>query len=901
MINHSNHRSIHRTDRSGFKVRPFIAGVLAACIAAAGSAVAAEPIIKHYERDDLDKWCVVEVPTYDGSGTQLARLSLGVAELGSEDPLHALYVKDVFWSDVFVERADNEDGFVPLWDHSTPYASMDYWNAVEAGLDFSDSYLYTSPYYYDEYYFVAHPLAIKDVIPENRFNMLRVGEDGILKIAGAEGIREDYRPIFVVNGELLFIDETESRRVKGYGPVTVGEARLADYEGAANEIDGLLYIDGYDIELAQVNLHYGRFEVASNAVVYIDGTKSSQLRIGEKKQDVHAAAKRPVEFVNDGRVYARYFHAYHNFENNGLIATTRFRMHDKNDWSHEGIGDIHVKPGTGFAIVADERFAGGEGLEDFDVEGLYLERSGLVTTGYNLLVGGDASEGSTLPVDSGTLRLADGSLLTLASGAFADGAALTHQEGVGHFLPMPGSTVVIEDLYLTEEDLLNRIQSKEVVLARNFTVLEHQLDKGDGVAAWAEGVTFVVDEDNFGHQYRAGPVADTDDGFRVRIERIPLSETFPDVLLPGLTNPDPDGGGDLTPAEWLAGRTPGEHPDVEYVRDVVADKTLGGVREKAAVLDNTALTAASGGIGRATHRAVESAGDALAGRLLRREGRSDALWVDVVASHARGDASAFDLVRGNAGFRDNRYGVVAGIDRAFDEAGDVVAGIAFLHVRDSIESRGFLDAENDAVNTGAFLYGDWRAAGGLRFSALAGVVKTKDEVENRLPVPARRATVDAKTTAWTASLGVERDFAVGAATVTPHAGVGVVHLRTKDFDTVVGKARFPTSLENRTVVDVPMGVRVSGGFERDGWFVEPSADVTCRVRSGGRGARYTLTASSGDVRRHEAAWLGGSSVKASLALRATHRSGFSTGLAFGAAKSANGFEGRVRAELRYAF
>lgn len=466
----------------------------------------------------------------------------------------------------------------------------------------------------------------------------------------------------------------------------------------------------------------------------------------------------------------------------------------------------------------------------------------------------------------------------------------------------PGAEVRIEGIDLKKDE-----DEKRIVLARGFEMIDPDKEKGFG---WADGVEFTI-PDEFGHAYEVGPVPEETNAlvdsensvvaseWAVVIKRLSMAESYPDVLLPGVFVKQPDGS--VKDAHQLIKElqdqgkpVPG---DLTYIQRLLKKQDLKPA-ERAVIMNKIAMAGVLGGVAQSTQGAAGMIVDGVYGHFDRIDVKSNNLWVDVLGSVNNGKSDAYSLPVGEMGLKSTKTGIVMGYDMPV--AGDLVAGVSLSYLHDKLEGKGYGSADNKADTFGASLYADWKAADNIDLGAQVVYLHTTNKV--KLDAGGKKVEAKPKTNAVVASLRASMDVPVDAFTITPHAGIDVVHARTGSYDTKLdGKALWSNKIESRTTVELPVGVSASTTFEKSGWTFSPKADLTVSTVLGSRDAKYTITGVSGYSNSFEARYTGRCSVKAGLGLRAENASGLSVAGFYDAVKSKNGLDNRVRFELRQSF
>lgn len=376
-----------------------------------------------------------------------------------------------------------------------------------------------------------------------------------------------------------------------------------------------------------------------------------------------------------------------------------------------------------------------------------------------------------------------------------------------------------------------------------------------------------------------------------------MAESYPEVLLPGLVVKTPEGEKDVHEIvkglEDVGDIVP---EDLEFIDNLL--KVDFRPAERAVIMNKIAMAGVLGGVAQSTQGAAGMIVDGVYGHFDRIDVKSNNLWVDVLGSVNNGKSDAYSLPVGEMGLKSTKTGIVMGYDMPV--AGDLVAGVSLSYLHDKLEGKGYGSADNKADTFGASLYADWKAADNINLGAQVVYLHTTNKV--KFDAAGKKVEAKPKTNAVVASLRASMDVPVDAFTITPHAGIDVVHARTGSYDTKLdGKALWNNKIESRTTVELPVGVSGSTTFEKSGWTFSPKADLTVSTVLGSRDAKYTITGVSGYSNSFEARYTGRCSVKAGLGLRAENASGLSVAGFYDAVKSKNGLDNRVRIELRQSF
>lgn len=217
------------------------------------------------------------------------------------------------------------------------------------------------------------------------------------------------------------------------------------------------------------------------------------------------------------------------------------------------------------------------------------------------------------------------------------------------------------------------------------------------------------------------------------------------------------------------------------------------------------------------------------------------LWVDLIGMHQRnhgmptcsgkecGDNTRF-------GHRIDIGGIIAGIDRSFDENRHV--GVAWMAGTGSASSKGSAShTKNDVDFWGLSVYGgydrdNWNVMGNVSYAHF------DSDIDQSLPSSLQmgnKLRADVSSHLWSA--GVRGEYRIrfdNGVSLLPHAGLRYDRIVTSGFQTKADEgAVFNTRRDTQNIYSLPLGMGIQGAFvNKDSWTFRPQADLTAIFATG---------------------------------------------------------------------
>ena len=215
-------------------------------------------------------------------------------------------------------------------------------------------------------------------------------------------------------------------------------------------------------------------------------------------------------------------------------------------------------------------------------------------------------------------------------------------------------------------------------------------------------------------------------------------------------------------------------------------------------------------------------------------------WVQPMGARLKTD----DLSMGGSayGYSLDTYGIMGGFDTHLKN-GWTIGAAASYQSGDADGEGDVLPVSTDVKNVGLHLWGS-RMYGETNVIGTLSYVTTDGDVTMQLGNLELASELKAK--ALSAGIRAEREFKMGAFTLTPHAGARISIVDMDDYEIAAGTTKlFDVSEDKATIFEVPVGVTVqTPSFMFQTFEVKPYVDVTLRGRFGDTESSYTLEGSS---------------------------------------------------------
>lgn len=219
------------------------------------------------------------------------------------------------------------------------------------------------------------------------------------------------------------------------------------------------------------------------------------------------------------------------------------------------------------------------------------------------------------------------------------------------------------------------------------------------------------------------------------------------------------------------------------------------------------------------------------GMIADHKGEGSGIW----ANYLRQDKKVDGLqVAGRKAKYDVKYnGFLIGSDLISDQ--NSRTGIAFAYVDGSHTEKDGVTGKNDTKYYGGDVYHHF-TAGGIQYKADIGFIKSDNDLEQTQPGTTIKGSVDGN--AFFAGIRAEKEIALGAASLTPYAGLRYYRIHTGDFTDSLGMKH---ETENANLWNLPVGVEFRHEVKNGNWSLTPVAEIGYNFAMGDKDTKETVS------------------------------------------------------------
>lgn len=244
-------------------------------------------------------------------------------------------------------------------------------------------------------------------------------------------------------------------------------------------------------------------------------------------------------------------------------------------------------------------------------------------------------------------------------------------------------------------------------------------------------------------------------------------------------------------------------------------------------LEHAAAIAEMAGV---THGTYGFAQD-FSGMIADHKGEGSAIWANYLRQDKKVDG--FQVAGRKAKYDVKYNGFLIGSDLISDE--NSRTGIAFAYADGSHTEKDGVTGKNDTKYYGGDVYHHF-TAGGIQYKADIGFIKSDNDLEQTQPGTTIKGSVDGN--AFFAGIRAEKEIALGAASLTPYAGLRYYRIHTGDFTDSLGMKH---ETENANLWNLPVGVEFRHEVKNGNWSLTPVAEIGYNFAMGDKDTKETVS------------------------------------------------------------
>lgn len=246
-------------------------------------------------------------------------------------------------------------------------------------------------------------------------------------------------------------------------------------------------------------------------------------------------------------------------------------------------------------------------------------------------------------------------------------------------------------------------------------------------------------------------------------------------------------------------------------------------------LEHAAAIAEMAGV---THGTYGFAQD-FSGMIADHKGEGSGIWANYLRQDKKVDG--FQVAGRKAKYDVKYNGFLIGSDLISDE--NSRTGIAFAYADGSHTEKDGVTGKNDTKYYGGDVYHHF-TAGGIQYKADIGFIKSDNDLEQTQPGTTIKGSVDGN--AFFAGIRAEKEIALGAASLTPYAGLRYYRIHTGDFTDSLGMKH---ETENANLWNLPVGVEFRHEVKNGNWSLTPVAEIGYNFAMGDKDTKETVSLS----------------------------------------------------------
>lgn len=244
-------------------------------------------------------------------------------------------------------------------------------------------------------------------------------------------------------------------------------------------------------------------------------------------------------------------------------------------------------------------------------------------------------------------------------------------------------------------------------------------------------------------------------------------------------------------------------------------------------LEHAAAIAEMAGV---THGTYGFAQD-FSGMIANHKGEGSGIWANYLRQDKKVDG--FQVVGRKAKYDVKYNGFLIGSDLISDE--NSRTGIAFAYADGSHTEKDGVIGKNDTKYYGGDVYHHF-TAGGIQYKADIGFIKSDNDLEQTQLGTTIKGSVDGN--AFFAGIRAEKEIALGAASLTPYAGLRYYRIHTGDFTDSLGMKH---ETENANLWNLPVGVEFRHEVKNGNWSLTPVAEIGYNFAMGDKDTKETVS------------------------------------------------------------
>lgn len=244
-------------------------------------------------------------------------------------------------------------------------------------------------------------------------------------------------------------------------------------------------------------------------------------------------------------------------------------------------------------------------------------------------------------------------------------------------------------------------------------------------------------------------------------------------------------------------------------------------------LEHIAAIAEMAGV---THGTYGFAQD-FSGMIADHKGEGSGIWANYLRQDKKVDG--FQVAGRKAKYDVKYNGFLIGSDLISDE--NSRTGIAFAYADGSHTEKDGVTGKNDTKYYGGDVYHHF-TAGGIQYKADIGFIKSDNDLEQTQLGTTIKGSVDGN--AFFAGIRAEKEFALGASSLTPYAGLRYYRIHTGDFTDSLGMKH---ETENADLWNLPVGVEFRHEVKNGNWSLTPVAEIGYNFAMGDKDTKETVS------------------------------------------------------------